>query len=120
MRFFVFLGGLFFVFFSATANAYVDEYNNYNNANSTNNTSSSNPSANSPQGLQTALNVFQNVDCQHMGCDTKKQDFFDQSGSADAPKNFKIIPSASSANSDSDSSSDSNADSGAGADLVGT
>ena len=55
-----------------------------------------------------------------MGCDTKKQDFFDQSGSADAPKNFKIIPSASSANSDSDSSSDSNADSGAGADLVGT
>ncbi len=75
-----------------------DEYNyNNNNPNQSGSpgTASTAGSAQSSQGLQSALQVFQNVDCQDLGCKPTKQDFFDNSGSANTQKTFQIKPSTS-------------------------
>lgn len=117
---------------STQAFGYIDEYNNYN-TNVANNSPTNMPNtpnngtSNTPQGLQAALGIFQNVDCQHMGCQTKNQDFWDQSGNKSATPNFKITPSNSADSSDSSNDASQTGDempsaleSGSGADLVGS
>jgi len=100
---------------SIQACAYIDEYNNYNaNPNYNNGSYGGNnttpggaPGSTSPQGLQGALQVFQDVDCEHLGCSNNKKDFFEHSGSKSTAKTFQITPSDSSSDSSSGANSGS-------------
>lgn len=107
---FIFLGLASFLI-NIEAQAYIDEYNNYNaNPNYNNGSYGSGPGqtgASGPnstgQGLQSALQVFQDVDCEHLGCDNNKKDFFDKSGAKSKEQTFQITPSDSNDNSVSSS-----------------
>jgi len=97
---FVFIFSL--VFLSSSGFAYIDEYNSYNNnsngVNPNGPSSGNSGQSNDPSANAKALSVFQDVDCQHMGCQNQKEDFFNQNSTdnpGDEQKTFQILPESS-------------------------